>query len=45
MERTGSWTMMNPIYTPEELETVKVVNRPPETTADRGAQGMVKLAR
>lgn len=42
---SGSWTLMNPIYTEDELNAVKVVNREPVTLADKGAHGMVKLLR
>ncbi|KAK8864380.1 alternative oxidase, mitochondrial [Kwoniella newhampshirensis] len=42
---TGAWTMMNPIYTEAELDTVQVVGRPPVTVADRAAHGTVKFLR
>jgi hypothetical protein len=41
----GGWTMMNPIYTEAELDTVKVVNRAPVTFSDKAAHGVVKLLR
>lgn len=42
---TGSWTMMNPIYTESEMDVVKVVHRPPETTSDGAVFRLVKLLR
>ncbi|KAL7421901.1 inducible alternative oxidase 2 [Cryptotrichosporon argae] len=45
MTRTGAWTLMNPIYTEAELDTVKVVGRTPVTLADKAAHGAVKTLR
>lgn len=45
LDLTGGWTLMNPVYTPGELETVEVVGRPPVTLADKAAHGSVKLLR
>ncbi|WWC89381.1 alternative oxidase, mitochondrial [Kwoniella dendrophila CBS 6074] len=42
---TGPWTMMNPIYTEQELDTIKIVTRTPETVADKAAHGTVKILR
>ncbi|WWC61838.1 uncharacterized protein I303_104423 [Kwoniella dejecticola CBS 10117] len=42
---TGAWTMMNPIYTENELNTVKVVGREPVTVADKAAHRTVKFLR
>ncbi|WWC70240.1 alternative oxidase, mitochondrial [Kwoniella pini CBS 10737] len=42
---TGAWTMMNPIYTEQELDTVKVVGRVPVTVADKAAHRTVKFLR
>lgn len=36
---------MNPIYTEDELNAVKVVNREPVTISDKAAHGIVKLLR
>lgn len=43
--QAGGWTMMNPIYTEAELDSVKVVNREPVTLSDQAAHGIVKLLR
>jgi len=45
LERTGSWTLMNPIYTDAELESVKVVHRPQVTVGDKLAHSLVRLLR
>ncbi|ORY34016.1 alternative oxidase 1 [Naematelia encephala] len=45
MTRTGAWTMMNPIYTEEDLNTVQVVHRTPVTIGDKAAHGTVKFLR
>lgn len=45
MDRTGAWTLMNPIYTDAELDSVRIVNREPVTTSDKIAHGLVKLLR
>lgn len=45
IDSMGGWTMMNPIYTEAELDTVKVVNRAPVTLSDKAAHGVVKLLR
>lgn len=42
---TGGWTLMNPIYTDTELDSVKVVGRTPVTLSDKAAHGIVKLLR
>ncbi|WVW83874.1 hypothetical protein I302_105896 [Kwoniella bestiolae CBS 10118] len=42
---TGAWTMMNPIYTESELDTVKVVGREPVTLADKSVHKLVKFLR
>ncbi|OCF36865.1 alternative oxidase, mitochondrial [Kwoniella heveanensis BCC8398] len=42
---TGPWTLMSPIYTEAELDTVKVVNRTPVTIGDKAAAGAVKYLR
>ncbi|WRT66350.1 alternative oxidase, mitochondrial [Kwoniella shivajii] len=42
---TGAWTMMNPIYTESELDTVKVVGRTPVTIGDKAAHRTVKFLR
>ncbi|KAG8930705.1 hypothetical protein FRC02_003760 [Tulasnella sp. 418] len=44
-EFTGDWVLMHPVYTPEEVNSVQVVSRPPETIKDRMAERIVKLAR
>jgi hypothetical protein len=41
----GAWTLMNPIYTDSELDSVKVVEREPQTLSDKAAHGIVKLLR
>lgn len=45
LSRTGAWTMMNPIYTPQELESVQVVHRPETSASDKVAHALVKLCR
>ncbi|KAK6910126.1 hypothetical protein I203_104157 [Kwoniella mangroviensis CBS 8507] len=42
---TGAWTLMNPIYTESELDTVKVVGREPVTLADKSVHKLVKFLR
>ncbi|BEI87843.1 uncharacterized protein CcaverHIS019_0105610 [Cutaneotrichosporon cavernicola] len=41
----GAWTLMNPIYTNTELDSVKVVERTPQTLSDKAAHGIVKILR
>ncbi|CAK9786314.1 unnamed protein product [Cutaneotrichosporon oleaginosum] len=41
----GSWTLTQPMYSAKELDSVKVVDRPPETVGDKLAHGVVKLLR
>ncbi|EIW70611.1 hypothetical protein TREMEDRAFT_28860 [Tremella mesenterica DSM 1558] len=45
LTRTGPWTMMNPIYTEEELDCVQIVHRPTVTIGDKLAHGSVTLIR
>ncbi|KAG8767585.1 hypothetical protein FRC12_006160 [Ceratobasidium sp. 428] len=42
---TGDWVLFHPVYTDAELNSVTVFHRAPETTGDRIALGLVKLAR
>ncbi|WVR07015.1 alternative oxidase, mitochondrial [Kwoniella sp. DSM 27419] len=42
---TGPWTLMSPIYTEAELNTVQVVGRPPVTIGDKAAHKAVKFCR
>jgi len=45
LTRTGAWTLMNPIYTERELESVKVVHRAPVTVSDKLDHSVVRLLR
>ncbi|WVO17012.1 alternative oxidase, mitochondrial [Cryptococcus depauperatus] len=42
---TGAWTLFNPIYTERELDSVKVVTRPPITVGDKAAHRLVSFFR
>lgn len=41
----GTWTLMNPIYTDAELDSVKIVERTPQTMSDKAAHAIVKILR
>ncbi|KAL1405530.1 inducible alternative oxidase 2 [Vanrija albida] len=45
VDKPGGWTLMNPIYTESDLDSVKVVYRKPENIADRAIRGSVLLTR
>ncbi|KDQ11405.1 hypothetical protein BOTBODRAFT_114365 [Botryobasidium botryosum FD-172 SS1] len=42
---TGDWVLFHPVYTPEELKSVKILSRTPTTLSDKMALGFVKLVR
>ncbi|KAI9639822.1 alternative oxidase 1 [Dioszegia hungarica] len=44
-DQHGSWTLMQPIYTKEEVDCVQVVGRTPVTTSDKIAHGLVNVLR
>ncbi|KAI5452360.1 inducible alternative oxidase 2 [Naganishia albida] len=43
--QTGAWTLSHPIYNEQEVNSVKVVWRTPQTVGDWIARGMVQLSR
>ncbi|GHJ86801.1 hypothetical protein NliqN6_3203 [Naganishia liquefaciens] len=43
--QTGTWTLSHPIYTEQEVNSVKVVWRAPKTIGDWIARGMVHFSR
>ncbi|QRV77572.1 alternative oxidase [Ceratobasidium sp. AG-Ba] len=42
---TGDWVLFHPVYTEEELKSVSVLHRTPETAGDKIALRLVKLCR
>ncbi|GAA6017182.1 hypothetical protein JCM10207_002564 [Rhodosporidiobolus poonsookiae] len=39
------WVLAHPVYTPAELDSVRVVHRPPQNVTDRVAHALIMLAR
>lgn len=42
---TGDWVLFHPVYTKEEMDSVKVITRESRTISDRAASGLVRLLR
>lgn len=44
-DKPGGWTLMNPIYSESDLDSVKVIYRKPETYTDAAIRNLVRMTK